>query len=130
EFDRKTKAAEAAAKLSFSGDPLTGVGEDVWRELWEAARRYSTASYPGREFPIVDGDDAVCVLCQQPLGDAAKERLQRFEQFVSDDTATQAAAARRKLDSAIGAIDALPLRDQVVRDQLKDVELVDAGVHK
>jgi len=93
DFNRKTKAAEAAAKLSFSDDPLVGVGDDVWRELWDAARRFSTVAYPDREFPVVEGDDAVCVLCQQPLGDAAKDRLERFERFVSDDTATQAATA-------------------------------------
>jgi hypothetical protein len=130
EFHRKAKAAEAAAKVNFSGDPLTGVGDDVWRELWNAARRYSAVTYPDREFPVIGGDDAVCVLCQQPLADSAKDRLQRFETFVSDDTATQAATAKRMLDSAIMEIGALPLRDQATSEQLQDVGVADPALYK
>ena len=130
DFERKTKAAEAAAKLNFSDDPLAGVGDDVWRELWEAARRYSTVAFRDRAFPVVEGKDAVCVLCQQPLGGAAKDRLQRFERFVSDETATQAATAKRAVDLAIGVINGLPLRDQAIREQLQDVAVVNAAIHK
>jgi hypothetical protein len=130
EFQKKAKAAEAAAKLRFSDDPLANVGEDIWRELWEAARRYSIVVYPDRQFPVVTGNDAVCVLCHQPLGDAAKDRLQRFERFVSDDTAAQSAAAKQALDLATGLIHELPLRDQVTHDQLDDVAVANAALHK
>lgn len=130
DHQRKAAAADTAAKQSFADDPLTGVGDDVWRELWEAARRYSSVAYPDREYPVIQGDDAVCVLCQQPLQDTAKDRLQRFERFISDDTATQAAAAKRAVDAAVERIDALPLRDQATRDQLQDVEVADSALHK
>jgi hypothetical protein len=130
EFHRKTKAAEAAAKLSFSDDPLTGVGDDVWRELWEAGRRYSAVAYPERDFPVIEGDDPICVLCQQPLAESAKDRLQRFEKFVADDTATQAATSKRTLDSAMDAIAKLPLRDQATSDQLQEVAVADAALHQ
>lgn len=79
---------------------------------------------------MVQGDDAVCVLCQQRLADVAKDRLERFERFVSDDTATQAAAAKYAVDSAVELIDALALRDQVTRDQLQEVEIANATLHK
>ncbi len=130
DFRRKTKTTEAAAQLNFSGDPLEGVGEDVWRELWEAARRYSTAIFPDQEFPAIKADDAVCLLCQQTLGDVAKDRLQRFERFVSDDTAAHAATAKRALDSATKIIEELPLRDQVTRNYLQDVAVVNETLHK
>jgi hypothetical protein len=130
ELQRKAQAAEVAAKVSFSTDPLIGVGDDVWRELWEAARRYSAVAYPDREFPVIEGDGVVCVLCQQPLAGSAKDRLQRFEKFVADDTATQAEKAKRTLHSAIGAIDELSLRDQATSDQLQDVAVAYVALHK
>jgi energy-coupling factor transporter ATP-binding protein EcfA2 len=130
EFQRKAQAAEVAAKVSFSKDPLIKVGDDVWRELWEAARRYSAVAYPDREFPVIEGDNVVCVLCQQPLADSAKDRLQRFEEFVADDTATQAAKAKRALHSATDAIDELSLRDQATSDQLQDIVVANAALHK
>lgn len=130
EFRRKATAAETAAKVNFSNYPLSAVGDDVWRELWEAARRYSALAYPDREFPVVEGDNAVCVLCQQTLPDSAKDRLQRFEKFVSDDTAIRAATAKRTIDSATGAIHALPLRNQATSDQLQDLGVANAALHK
>ncbi len=60
------RKANAAAKMSFADGPLPEIGEAVWRKLWEAVRRYSAVAYPG-DFPDVVSDDAVCVLCQQPL---------------------------------------------------------------
>jgi hypothetical protein len=91
DYRTKVAAAEAAAKISFSNDPLPGIGESVWRELWEAARRYSAQAYPAQKFPVVDAENAVRVLCQQPLTDDGKDRLSRFETFVADDTAKTAA---------------------------------------
>ncbi len=126
--DRKWKAAEAAAGLSFSREPLRRVGEDVWRELWEAARRYSTVAYHHDDFPVIDS--AVCVLCQQPLDLTAQDRLKRFEAFVSDDTATQAKAARSRIALAIDSIKSLGLRDDLIREQLKDIESSNAIICK
>lgn len=46
------KAATVAAATLFSGHSLPGIGEPVWRCLWDSARRYSEAqAYPGRPFP-------------------------------------------------------------------------------
>lgn len=124
----KAKAAEMAASVVFSDDPLQGIGDEVWRELWEAARQYSSVAFPERTFPVVDEEDSRCVLCQQPLADDAKERLKRFEQFVRDDTATQAAKAKAVLDNASRALDGLGLRDATSHDQLADLKLADPGI--
>ncbi|WP_145364474.1 AAA family ATPase [Stratiformator vulcanicus] len=118
----KMKAAQVAAKTNFADDPLQNIGEQVWRQLWEAARKYSEVSYPDRDFPVTDGDDAVCVLCQQPLGEDAKDRLNRFEQFVRDDSAQQAAKAKEALRNAVGKVEGLGLLGDALREQLKDVE--------
>ncbi len=95
-------AARSAAKLAASGafpeEPLPGAGEELWRALYEAAERYSTgAAYPERDFPPAESGDR-CVLCQQELGDEARNRLRRFRGFVSGEAAATAAhiAAERE----------------------------------
>jgi len=124
----KTTAAQVAAAMNFNDDPLDGIGEPVWRELWEAARRFSTVAIPDTEFPATDTDNAVCVLCQQPLADDAKDRLKRFEKFVRDDSAQQATKATTALTTAVRALDRLDLQGEGMREQMKDVEAVDATV--
>lgn len=101
----KKSAAEAAAKDVFSGAKLEGVGSDVWKELWSAARKYSEeVAYSGQEFPHVQ-DDSVCVLCHQPLSEEAKQRFTSFESYIKGETQKQATEAARE---AKQAIDALP----------------------
>ena len=65
---------------------MSGVGSDTWRALWKAAQTYSNDdSGLGGTFPVVVGD-ALCVLCQQPLGDEGKARLLTFSEFVEAAT--------------------------------------------
>ncbi|EMI55098.1 AAA family ATPase [Rhodopirellula sallentina] len=124
----KAKAAQVAAAMDFNDDPLSGIGEPVWRELWDAARRFSTLAVPDAEFPVTDTEDAVCVLCQQPLADDAKDRLQRFEKFVRDESAQQSTKAAAALKTAISALQRLDLQGEGLREQMKDLESVDAAV--
>ncbi|MCK8686145.1 AAA family ATPase [Pseudomonas umsongensis] len=81
-------AAKKAYDLSLSTldktDPLEGVHSDPWKILFKAAREFSTShAYISSEFPNTS-EDALCVLCMQPLDDHAKERLERFERFMQD----------------------------------------------
>ena len=97
--DDETEAAlqaEAIAAEHFrAGEPLLpGTGEQVWKNLFEAAHRFSTESaYPGKVFPHVCSG-ARCLLCQQPLDQEAANRLQRFEDFVKQHTSKAAAEKR------------------------------------
>ncbi|MBB3916184.1 AAA family ATPase [Rhizobium fabae] len=112
--------ANLAAEALFGTVVVKGVGEEAWRQLWEAARRYSEQdSSPHESFPpSIEG--APCVLCQQPLGVAALQRMSTFEAFVCNDTgrlADEAEALRDRLLSSIVAapirIAAFPLRRQL-----------------
>jgi len=95
------EAASAASQQLFSASPLPEVGQAVWQKLWEAARAYAdTVAYPSKTFPSSD-PDALCVLCQQPLGADAIARQQTFESFVKSSTKADEAAARAKLDAAL-----------------------------
>ena len=88
------EAARLASEEAFKNQPLQGVGSDPWREMFEAARHYSESlAYPGYAFPYTAGDSR-CVLCQQPLEEKAKQRMQSFEKFIKQDTSHQAETAK------------------------------------
>jgi len=104
----KKSAADAAAKNVFSGAKLEGVGSDVWKELWSAARKYSEeVAYSGQEFPHIQ-DDSVCVLCHQPLSEEAKQRFTTFESYIKGETQKQATYAARDAKQAIDALPDIP----------------------
>ena len=64
---------------------LPGLGHRTWRQLWDAARAFSeSAAYPGLAFPNTE-DNAACVLCQQNLDAAAKDRFRKFAEFIGAD---------------------------------------------
>ena len=97
-------AADAAAGNLFANEPLPDIGTEVWRALWEAARRYSDErAYPDESFPFT-GKDARCVLCQQELSDEAAGRLKRFEDFVRNDTKQKENTAGKEYRTALAEI--------------------------
>lgn len=99
-------------------DLLAGTGvSDEWQALYKAAEKFSVNNaYPASEFPQT-GDDARCVLCQQPISTEAADRFKAFRQFMTDET-------RRKLDRAQDELSvfeeglkrkALPSEENVIR---------------
>lgn len=104
----KKTAADTAADKMFSGSELEGIGSDVWKELWEAARNYSvSAVYIEAEYPNVS-DDSRCVLCHQTLTQEAKDRLISFESFVKGEMQKAATEAAKEYEMASQTIEALP----------------------
>lgn len=104
----KKAAADTAAEKMFSGSELEGIGSDVWKELWEAARSYSlSAAYKEAEYPNVS-DGSRCVLCHQTLTQEARERLISFENFVKGEMQKAATDAAKEYDTASQTIEALP----------------------
>jgi hypothetical protein len=103
------EAAKAATAAFASGSTLAGIGGEVWKRLWEAARRYSASqAYPAEAFPVTR-DGAVCVLCQQPVEKAAAERMNKFEKFVQDDVQRLAEEARENVQSRKRQLEAIKL---------------------
>lgn len=94
----EAEAAELAASTLLQAEDATqllpGTGQGLWALLFNAAREYSTSSaYLGQTFPVTD-EGTACVLCQQELTPAAKDRLQRFDRYIRD-TASEAARDAR-----------------------------------
>ncbi len=90
------EAARLVAEGRFASDPLGNApATSAWRKLYETAEAFNAIAYPGDEFPST-GPGRVCLLCQQPLNEAASERLMRFKAFLRDTSQTEAATAERQ----------------------------------
>jgi ABC-type dipeptide/oligopeptide/nickel transport system ATPase subunit len=95
-------------KLALGGSKIEGVGTDAWKSLIEAAASFSTTeAYKVQAFPATSGG-ALCVLCQQPLGEEAAGRLKAFWTFLQEDAAKKRDAAKEKLKETVGMLGAIP----------------------
>ena len=114
------KASTEVAK-QFEDEPLDGIGSDSWRKLWEAARGY--AELISHDFPV-GHDPANCPLCMQQLGQDARERLIRFEEFVKNDVNAKLAGAQRTVRESL---DSLPDTDAISARHSHVIELLGRG---
>lgn len=131
-LDRDALEASLAAQAAAGADlgHLDGVGGEVWRQLWESARRYSEReAYPGRAFPVVD-EDAVCVLCEQPLEATASDRFVSLEEHVRRDVQSRADQAAASLERALRELDAVRLEERGDPPLWEEVAQLDAELAK
>jgi hypothetical protein len=85
-------AAFAAKQFKDGENLLPGTGGEVWRELFDAARKFAVESHPDKAFPDL-GAEAPCPLCQQPLAEGAA-RMLRFEAFIQQEVEKTSQARR------------------------------------
>lgn len=121
-------AAKLASESEFENEPLPGIGSESWRQMFEAARRFSeTEAYPSAKFPVIEAGSR-CVLCLQPLAESAAERMRRFEDFVADETAKRAVNDDKALQDAVKLlkeVDAKPQEtDPTLLDELREHDSV------
>ncbi|HET7454224.1 MAG TPA: AAA family ATPase [Solirubrobacterales bacterium] len=118
---RASAAVDQVAAEAFADQPQPGTGGEAWREMWEAARRFVEAGEGA--FPDEAGD-ATCPLCQQDLEEQARERLRRFEAFVSGNLREQV----RLVDAALTEhLQALP--DLAELAHTAEIAVAAAGEH-
>ncbi len=121
-------AATVAANDLFGTAALPEVGGEVWRVLWEAARRYSAeCACPDEPFPP-SSPGIPCALCHQPLSSEAVQRMQTFEAFVRDDTERLADAAEDELGAVQARLSGTVIKLATVADALAEVALDDVGL--
>jgi ABC-type dipeptide/oligopeptide/nickel transport system ATPase subunit len=102
------QAYQAAVKLALGGSKIEGMGSDAWKTLIDAAATFSTTeAYKDQSFPAMS-DGALCVLCHQPLGGEAADRLKGFWTFLQDDTAKKRDAAKEKLKESVKKLESIP----------------------
>lgn len=117
------QAAKLASVSQFDNEPLTGIGTNVWRKLWEHAREYSkNEAYPEKEFPYVI-EDARCVLCQQELDLEAKKRLSNFEDFVRDRTQAEVDRLETEHKLEIEQLEKTGFILEDIKDVINEIEI-------
>ena len=94
------EVAKSFASGRFDATYLSGTGEELWRNMWDAARSFSVSlAYTDQTFPAT-GNGARCVLCQQNLAPTAVERLEAFDAFCKDQSQELAKEASKQLKEA------------------------------
>ncbi len=107
EHDASVEAAQIASKSMEGKDPINGVGTEAWKQLWAAAKNFAeSVVQPGVEFPAID-TLTYCLLCQQPLDTDAKDRLDRFDKFIRDETAKKLDECKQAIEESITKLDEL-----------------------
>ena len=126
--DRETaefSEQEAARTLQSGEELLPGTGNQVWKALFEAARRYSTEiAYPEDEFPATLGDK-VCPLCQEALQESGSQRLNRFDEYIKNDVAKAAQEVRDKVNAEKDKLERADLNvgtEETLSDKLSDID--------
>src|SRR5699024_1518514 len=93
--------AQKAVKIvqeNLTKEPLHGVGESAWQILYNSAKDYSMQfAYPDQDFPS-SREDSLCVLCMQSLSEDAKNRMERFKDFMENTAKEKEKAAFKHLE--------------------------------
>ena len=109
--DETVIAQRRLASDALAGAPLPGTGDEPWKVLWEAARKFAASR--GSEFPNT-AENARCELCQQTLDDDARQRMASLEKYVTDDLEASLGGLRERAQALIRAAPEVnTLRDQV-----------------
>jgi energy-coupling factor transporter ATP-binding protein EcfA2 len=98
--DAEAVEIKAAENLRSGESLLPGTGEQIWKNMFESARRFSSeVAYPEKDYPNTE-KGAVCPLCQESITPTTAERLGRFDEYVKNDIATVANEKRQELETA------------------------------
>lgn len=114
--------AEASKQISCDF-PLAATGSAKWRAMWLAAKEFAEESMD-HEFPNM-GDEAVCALCQQPLGAVARERFTSFVDFMKGEAQIELDESLGLRRADIATLNALPLTSSVTQDLVELVSTYD-----
>jgi len=129
EVNAAQHAYVAAVAERKTPEALIGVAStNQWEILYKAAKQYSEeVAYPDEPFPKTD--NALCVLCQQPLNDEAVARFDRFKKYIQDATSTLLGAKRNALTLLRNKVEAVnPLTGAALESICDDLVGLDAKV--
>ena len=119
----KHQAAESLQRQTFEAQPLAETGSEAWRELWDAAARFSTRyAYPDHGFPFTD-DDARCVLCQQELSDDGKQRLSGFRAFLASSVQRDYEKSLASFGERLSHVSSVTIQDSASVEALRELDL-------
>lgn len=100
----QAKVVAQAVALRFKEmDTLEGTGDDLWLEMFRAARQFCATSHTVQSFPRLPGE-ARCPLCQNQVGEPGAARLMAFDEFIGGEATKAAENARKEAIAAFKAV--------------------------
>ena len=90
----------------LQGDPLSklsNVGNDPWKLMFKYAVEYAK-SIDANTDHVPDVKDKLCVLCQQPLGQEASDRIKKFNEFIKNKAVEDLESTKNTLKNKLKAI--------------------------
>lgn len=104
-----------------------GVGNNIWKTLWQAAREYSEQyAYQGKEYPNTD-EGARCVLCHQLLDKEAAARFRSFDEYINGVAEKELGEAKQKLTDILGSMVQV-LTDDTLAAKLQAANIIDDNI--
>jgi ABC-type ATPase involved in cell division len=95
-----SEAAALAASDRFASYPVKGVGQSPWELMYNYAKAYGESLGISQEkLPDAVGEN--CVLCQEPLTEAAAARVTAFNEYMAGTASKAALAARQAVEKAL-----------------------------
>jgi len=82
-----------ASADQFQHDKIQGVGSSDWEEMISASQALA-----GQQHEHYPSAEDICLLCQQPLGDDARQLYARYLAFTSGEIRAALNAAQRRVD--------------------------------
>ena len=78
---QKAQEAELAANNLSAGLPIPNISSNAWRQMLTYAREFATEVATDENASELSAAE-FCMLCQQPLGDDARQRMKKFDEYI------------------------------------------------
>jgi hypothetical protein len=86
DFIKKKQLVDELKDRTFSGLPISGVGDEKWKVMWDSAEIFIKSLPSTTLFPPKEKDN--CPLCLQEIKDVSSKRMASFIDFLADNTVT------------------------------------------
>lgn len=96
----KVAAAESIRKTTLNGLPLSGIGDEIWTQMWRYTEEFITNQ--GHNFPPTAGEN--CPTCLQVVDPTTAERMKSFHDYIQDKSQIEARKAIQAVRNRIQLI--------------------------
>lgn len=96
------RALAMVQRAALTSDLIPHTGDQVWKEMWEAAVEFAESAFPGQSFP---SSFTRCPLCQQVIGPDAASRLMHFSEYVASQVQVEVGNSERIYEKELSAFE-------------------------
>lgn len=114
---RTADVAAAFATEQIRGLPISAIGSDPWKQLYQYARQFAAeAGVRAANEAFEIGDP--CPLCQRPLDEESARRLAAFDAFIEGKASADARTAAKAVEGRVATLRAVNLKTDEEFSQL------------